>query len=169
MFFSVFLQVQQNNLVLPLTRDVVKFNLDIMYFKCWLSSFILKDLIFIYLAQTVTCRKMRNRKNKNLTFYIISLPINMLNSPIQLVPFNKTKFLRVTRFESLVLYIIFKKSLSSFIFYNFSTQRVCAKSLQSCPTLCDPMDCSLPGSSVPGILQARTLEWVAMPSSKGSS
>ena len=42
------------------------------------------------------------------------------------------------------------------------------KSLQSCPTLCDPMDCSLPGSSVHGILQARMLEWVAMPSSKGS-
>ena len=37
-----------------------------------------------------------------------------------------------------------------------------AKSLQSCPTLCDPMDCSPPGSSVPGILQARTLEWVAI-------
>ena len=37
-----------------------------------------------------------------------------------------------------------------------------AKSLQSCPTLCDPMDSSPPGSSVPGILQARILEWVAM-------
>ena len=37
-----------------------------------------------------------------------------------------------------------------------------AKSLQSCPTLCDPMDGSPPGSSVPGILQARTLEWVAI-------
>ena len=37
-----------------------------------------------------------------------------------------------------------------------------AKSLQSCPTLCDPTDGSLPGSSVPGILQARTLEWVAI-------
>ena len=37
-----------------------------------------------------------------------------------------------------------------------------AKSLQSCPTLCDPMDCSLPGSSVHGILQARVLEWVAI-------
>ena len=36
-----------------------------------------------------------------------------------------------------------------------------AKSLQSCPTLCDPIDGSPPGSSVPGILQARTLEWVA--------
>ena len=37
-----------------------------------------------------------------------------------------------------------------------------AKSLQSCPTLCDPIDGSTPGSSVPGILQARTLEWVAI-------
>ena len=41
--------------------------------------------------------------------------------------------------------------------------------LQSCPTLCDPMDCSPPGSSVHEILQARILEWVAMPSSTGSS
>ena len=39
---------------------------------------------------------------------------------------------------------------------------VAAKSLQSCPTLCDPMDGSPPGSSVPGILQARILEWVAI-------
>ena len=37
-----------------------------------------------------------------------------------------------------------------------------AKSLQSCPTLCNPIDGSPPGSSVPGILQARTLEWVAI-------
>ena len=37
-----------------------------------------------------------------------------------------------------------------------------AKSLQSCPTLCDPIDGLLPGSSVPGILQARTLEWLAI-------
>ena len=37
-----------------------------------------------------------------------------------------------------------------------------AKSLQSCPTLCDPIDGGPPGSPVPGILQARTLEWVAI-------
>ena len=37
-----------------------------------------------------------------------------------------------------------------------------ANSLQSCPTLCDPVDGSPPGSPVPGILQARTLEWVAI-------
>ena len=44
-----------------------------------------------------------------------------------------------------------------------------AKLLQSCPTLCDPMDCSLPGSSVHGVLQARILEWVIIPFSRGSS
>ena len=46
---------------------------------------------------------------------------------------------------------------------------VCAELLQSSPTLRDPMDCSPPGASVHGILQARILEWVAMPSSRGSS
>ena len=40
------------------------------------------------------------------------------------------------------------------------TYAAAAKSLQSCPTLCDPMDSSPPGSSVHGILQARILEWV---------
>ena len=40
---------------------------------------------------------------------------------------------------------------------------------QSCPTLCDPMDCSLPGSSIHGIFQARVLDWVAISFSRGSS
>ena len=44
-----------------------------------------------------------------------------------------------------------------------------ARSPLSCLTLCNSMDCSPPGSSIPGILQARILEWVAMPSSRGSS
>ena len=43
-----------------------------------------------------------------------------------------------------------------------SVAAAAAKSLQSCPTLCDPIDGSPPGSPVPGILQARTLEWVAI-------
>ena len=43
------------------------------------------------------------------------------------------------------------------------------KVAHSCPALCDPMNCSLPGSSVHGILQARILEWVAVPFSRGSS
>ena len=40
--------------------------------------------------------------------------------------------------------------------------RYAAKSLQSCPTMCEPIDSSPPGSPIPGILQARTLEWVAI-------
>ena len=44
----------------------------------------------------------------------------------------------------------------------FNMLSAAAKSLQSCPTLCDPTDGSPPGSPVPGILQARTLEWVAI-------
>ena len=43
-----------------------------------------------------------------------------------------------------------------------ATAAAAAKSLQSCPTLCDPIDGSPPGSPIPGILQARTLEWVAI-------
>ena len=46
-----------------------------------------------------------------------------------------------------------------------SSRAAAAKSLQSCPTLCDLMDGSPPGSPVPGILRARTLEWVPFPSS----
>ena len=46
---------------------------------------------------------------------------------------------------------------------------LCAKSLQSCPTLCDSVDCSLPGSSIHGIYQVKILEWVAVSSSRGSS
>ena len=45
---------------------------------------------------------------------------------------------------------------------------VCVLVAQSCKTLCDPMDCNPPGSSVRGILQARVLEWIAMPSSRRS-
>ena len=51
----------------------------------------------------------------------------------------------------------------------FQFARMLAKSLQSCPTLCDPIDCSPPGSSVHEDFQARRLEWVATPSFRGSS
>ena len=46
---------------------------------------------------------------------------------------------------------------------------ICARSLESCPTLCDPTDCSPPGSAVRRISQARILEWVAISFSRGSS
>ena len=46
---------------------------------------------------------------------------------------------------------------------------VCVLVIQSIPTLCNPMDCSLPGTSIHGILQVRILEWVAISFSRGSS
>ena len=54
-------------------------------------------------------------------------------------------------------------------FVDIPSPGAAAKSLQSCPTLCDPTDGSPPGSVVPGILQARTLEWVAISFSKHES
>ena len=50
----------------------------------------------------------------------------------------------------------------SFLGAEESAAAAAAKLLQSCPTLCDPMDCSLPGLTIHGILQARILEWVAI-------
>ena len=66
---------------------------------------------------------------------------------------NNSCLLQMVRYwKALYVYINLEKHLMHAV----------AKSLQSCPTLWDPMDCSLPGFSVHGILQARTLEWVAI-------
>ena len=72
---------------------------------------------------------------------------------------NKTKFILLVPFCWQVFTDV-NKGL-------FRSVCVHAQSVQPCPTLCDPMDCSPPGSSVHGILQARILEWGAMPSAKG--
>ena len=88
--------------------------------------------------------------------------------------------------SGLVIYSSFKKILYfliahsffnafKFSFYSYSSMEPCAlkrmhaKSLQLHPSLCKPMDHSLPGFSVHGILQARILEWVAIAFSRGSS
>ena len=69
-----------------------------------------------------------------------------------------------------VVILVFRLSHSSGIadFCILRAAATTAKSLQSCPTLCDPIDGSPPGSPVPGILQARTLEWVAIAFSNAS-
>ena len=74
----------------------------------------------------------------------------------------------------LSMYLIYKINLelpdySILIWWNIEPLLMLCLVTQSCLTLCDPMDCSPPGSSVHGILQARILEWFAMPSSRGSS
>ena len=55
-----------------------------------------------------------------------------------------------------------KSILIAALIIRANTAAAAAKSLQSCPTLCDPIDGSPPGSPVPGVLQARTLEWAAV-------
>ena len=64
-------------------------------------------------------------------------------------------------FENTILFVF----LFSISYQDIAAAAAAAKSLQSCPTLCNPMNCSPPGSSVHGILQARTMEWVAISSS----
>ena len=71
-------------------------------------------------------------------------------------------------FPRIANFVFMETMTFSFCSYLLVCIAVHVKSLQSCPTLCNPMDCSLPGFSVQGILQARILEWVAMPSSRGS-
>ena len=58
--------------------------------------------------------------------------------------------------------LLFIHSVTPNLFQICTAAAAAAKLLQSCPTLCGPMDGSPPGSPVPGLLQARTLEWVAI-------
>ena len=68
-----------------------------------------------------------------------------------------------------VLLVTFSLSLDTLRFLPFIMHVcVCVCVAQLCPTLCRPMDCSSPGSSVPGLLQARMLKWIAISFSRGS-
>ena len=80
------------------------------------------------------------------------------------------KIIMSTYFLSLDLYLWnFDGKIRIKFMCNLEKWYAAAKSLQLCLTLCDPIDGSPPGSPVPGILQARTLEWVAISFSRGSS
>ena len=70
-------------------------------------------------------------------------------------------FLRINR-DKLTGRDRLEPELLTLLLVTVFTAAAAAKSLQSCPTLCDPIEGSPPGSAVPGILQARTLEWVAI-------
>ena len=76
---------------------------------------------------------------------------------LSLFTFQLTFYFLYPQCPSLLIHIIFSLLLSLLWLL-----MVHAQSLQLCPTLCDPMDCSLPGSSVHGIFQTRILEWVAI-------
>ena len=95
-------------------------------------------------------------------FFLILLPVFQINCFTFYYWFIGTLFTNI----SSIKYVANTVYLS---FICFLTVCMHAKLLQLCPTLCKPMDCSPPDSSVPGILQARILEGIAMPSSRGSS
>ena len=69
--------------------------------------------------------------------------------------------LKLKQHCKLIIFQLKKKDLSIQV-HGFHAAAAAAKSLQSCPTLCDPIDGSPPGCPIPGIPQARTLEWVAI-------
>ena len=74
----------------------------------------------------------------------------------------------LNHFQATAKFFIFILYISQDLLGCKKLQPMIAQSLQSCLILCDPMDCSPPCSSVHGILQARILEWVVMPSSRSS-
>ena len=91
-----------------------------------------------------------------------------INTPVSL-PLKEKDWKYQLCWLSFLLYLLLIPSQSFLELFPKCTLLWCAKSHPSCPTFSDPIDYSLPGSSVPGILQARILEWVAIPSSRASS
>ena len=123
----------------------------------------------------------------HLSVYLpVCLPTHLLNGCQSVSPSTMTHLPLYLKFFNLSTFYpsLYLPLYSSSFYFSFSYVLTCmsylsihasihlsyiylgAKLLQSCLTLCDPMDCSPPGSSVHGILQARTLEWVAISSSR---
>ena len=101
----------------------------------------------------------------NLSSNLCILPSSQNLSVIDLMRKNQVRVGQEYGIERNHLIILFFSPFANLMmnFHSPSTEiAAAAKSLQSCPTLCDSIDCSPPGSPVPGILQARTLEWVAI-------
>ena len=99
-----------------------------------------------------------------LVLYTATLPNPLMSPnsfPVASLEFSRYSIMSTANsdsFTSLLIWILF-----FFLFLLITmAAAAAAKSLQSCPTLCDPIDGSPPGSPIPGILQARTLEWIAI-------
>ena len=96
------------------------------------------------------------QKRSNLLFYYIQRPLDLHQSVGLVILFRWISWIL---FKLFCFGSPFKAWQDAFI---VRAAAAAAKSLQSCPTLCDPINGSPPGSATPGILQARTMEWVAI-------
>ena len=96
--------------------------------------------------------------------YLFGRFVSLL-TPVQFYYWVKIPLDR-SQLQSRIVILSWRKVIPHWGFSKILDAAAAAKSLQSCPTLCDPIDGSPPGSPVPGILQARTLEWVAIAFSK---
>ena len=127
---------------------------------------ILRHSVFLY-SPTLTCIhdhwKTIALTRRTSVDQVMSLLFNML-SRLVITFLPRSKCLLISWLQSPSAVILEPPKIPFYVYVV-----LCAKLLQSCLTLYDPMDCSPPGSSVHGISQARILEWVAMSSSRGSS
>ena len=89
-------------------------------------------------------------------FGLFSITFKLELIQLSLINYEKGNYIQTWFFKKMQL--LTRLSLSQWCI----AAAAAAKSIQSCPTLCDPIDGSQPGSAIPGILQARTLEWVAI-------
>ena len=102
---------------------------------------------------------IHNGKGKgSLKNDVVNCYIKYETSSWQLLALKSTTYIPWEMYDNLCLSVSSSVKWEEWCLWHTTT----TKSLQSCLTLCDPMDCSLPGFSIHGILQARTLEWVAI-------
>ena len=135
---------------------------------CWALLFLpsIFPSIRIFSSESILCIKWPKFWNISLSISpaneysgLISFRIDWLDLP-PCSPRDSQESYPTPQFKStnsLVLSFLYRPTLTS-----IHAAAAAAKSLQSCPPLCDPIDSSPPDSPVPGILQARTLEWVAI-------
>ena len=145
--------------------------LGLTYIHCWYCAYIHYCKIDNWwepLKKVIKDIKIKKKKLKNSRFSSVSQTAKPDLCSVA------TPFMRRTQVECahMTWSVFFRSEWKGHSPYTCRVECDAEKnnvSLQSCPTLCDPMDCSLPDSSVHGILQARILERGAMPSSRGSS
>ena len=113
-----------------------------------------KNTIKLYLHRIIYFFRLSKRKIPfSISFFMFYNRINSLKKRLKMInsKIKKLIYMRPIMRESFSRQVDMKSAAAA-----------AAKSLQSCPNLCDPIDGNPPGSPVPGILQARTLEWVAI-------